>query len=55
MKENSLQFEYFYLALDDLKDIVDKGQLLIFVWAINKQFRVPEEPAALSSVKSNQL
>ena len=53
LKENSAQFEYFSLALDESNDITSTAQLLIFIRGIDKDFCVTEELAALKSLHGN--
>ena len=53
LKENSSQFEYFSVALDESNDITSTAQLLIFIRGIDKQFCVTEELAALKSFHGN--
>ncbi|XP_033606232.1 general transcription factor II-I repeat domain-containing protein 2B isoform X1 [Cryptotermes secundus] len=44
-------FEWFSLALDELTDITDTAQLLLFIRRVNADFEVTEELASMNSLR----
>lgn len=45
LKDKTNDFKRFSLALDELTDVNDTGQLLLFILGINAKFEVTEELA----------